>query len=57
MCFEASENILTCNACTSVWGYFLKKRKEVEKEIDLFEMDHWGIKHRFDGDEKSLAFS
>ena len=38
-------------------GLFFKKKKENKKEIDLCEMDHWGIKHRFDGDEKSLAFS
>ena len=57
LCFEANENILTCTASTSVWGYFLKERKEIEKEIDFCEMDHWGIQHRFGGDEKSLVFS
>ena len=38
-------------------GLFFKKRKEIKKEIDLCEMDHWGIKRLFGGDEKSLAFS
>ena len=31
--FYAGENILTCTACTSVWGYFLKERKEIEKRL------------------------
>ena len=38
-------------------GLFFKKRKEIKKEIDLSEMDHWGIKHQFGGDKKALAFS
>jgi hypothetical protein len=36
-------------------GLFFKKRKEIKKEIDFSEMDHWGIKHQFGGDKKAFG--